>query len=89
MRTKIPASDISAVEATALSLLFARYVAGHISDTSWSQMMSTLDDGATSLEERLALVNFLNDACIDLGPEAVNVPAVADVDDLVTVLRAA
>lgn len=89
MRTDTFARDVSAAEATALSLLFARFLSGQIPDVSWTQMMSILDEDVTSIEERAGLVNFLSDACHDLGPDAVEVPPVSDVEDLVTMMRAA
>lgn len=89
MYTNLPAADVSAAEATALSLLFTRFVSGEIPDASWAQMMSILDEDITSLEERSGLVNFLSDACSDLGPDAVEVPPVGDVEDLVMMMRAA
>lgn len=89
MHVTARAGDISTAEATALSLLFTRFVSGEISDASWAQMMSVLDEGDTSLEERTALVNFLSDACSDLGPDAVEIPAPGDVEDLVWMMRAA
>ena len=76
-------------EATALSLLFARYVAGEISDTSWGTLMSLLDESDANPEERLALVNFFNDACTDLGASAVKMPHLVEVGDYVEMLRAA
>lgn len=87
MHTNRHAAGVSAVEATALSLLFTRFVFGEISEASWTQMMSVLDEGITSPEERSALVNFLNDACSDLGPDAVEVPALGEMEDLVGLMR--
>lgn len=86
MRTNLA---VDSKEATALSLLFARYVAGEISDSSWSTLMALLDESDANPEERLALVNFFNDACTDLGPSAVNVPHLVEVGDYVEMLRAA
>jgi len=72
-----------------LTLLASRYIVGEISDAPWMSMMSLLDDSDTTAEERLALANFLNDAFSDLGPTAVKVPALVEVDELVALLRAA
>lgn len=89
MATTLHSGAISTAEATALSLLFTRFVSGEISEAVWDQMMSVLDEGETSLEERSALVNFLSDACTDLGPDSVEIPALGDVDDLIPMTRAA
>lgn len=76
-------------DTTPLSLLFSRYVAGEISDGSWMHIMSLLDESEVGADERMALVDFFNDACTDLGPSAVNVPALSEVEDYVEMLRAA
>lgn len=52
----------NAAQTNAMSLLFARYVAGQIEDTSWNQCMQILDANDTSPEERLALAAYFNDA---------------------------
>ncbi len=72
-----------------LSLLFSRYVAGEISDGSWTHIMSLLDESGVDTDERMALVDFFNDACTDLGPSAVKVPALGEVEDYIEMLRAA
>lgn len=74
---------------TAMSLLFARYVAGQIADPAWGQIMSILDSADTSTEERVALASFISDACNDLGPSEVEVPKVEEVHDIVSIARAA
>lgn len=74
---------------TPTSLLFARYVAGQISDPAWRQIMNILDATDTSNEERIALMNFISDACFDLGPDEVKVPQASEVHDFVTMTRAA
>ena len=74
---------------TPLSLLFSRYVSGEIPDASWTGIVSALDESETTTEERLALAHFFNDACTDLGPSAVKVPALMEVEDYVEMLRAA
>lgn len=89
MYTNLNDAEVSAAEATALSLLFARFVSGEISEMAWEQMMSVLDEDITSFEERSALVNFLSDACSDLGPDAVKVPALSEVEDLIGMMRTA
>ena len=89
MRTDLLVGDVSAAESTALSLLFARFVSGQIPDAAWTQMMSILDDAAPNEEERSALVNFLSDACSDLGARSVEVPAPSEMRDYVTLMRAA
>lgn len=76
-------------DVTAMSLLFARYVAGQIDDPAWTQIMAILDAEETSAEERVALVSFISDACQDLGPEEVKVPRTEEVRDFVTLMRAA
>jgi hypothetical protein len=89
MSTTLHPGEVSAAESTALSLLFSRFVAGEISDAAWIQMMAALDEGDTNAEERSALVNFLSDACHDLGPDAVEIPDQDDVEDFVCLMRAA
>ncbi len=75
--------------ATAMSLLFARYVAGQISDPAWGQIMSVFDSNDATMEERIALASFISDAWHDLGPNEVEVPKVEEVHDFVTIARAA
>lgn len=89
MNTKSHAGGVSAFEANGFSGLFSRFVSGQISETSWTRMMSILDEGETTRDERFALMNFLSDACFDLGPEAVEVPGLVDVEELVSMMRAA
>jgi hypothetical protein len=72
-----------------MSLLFARYVAGQIADPAWSQIMAILDAEDTSMDERVALANFISDAFQDLGPDDVKVPPSNEVRDFVTLTRAA
>lgn len=74
---------------TAMSHLFARYVAGEISDGAWDHIMNIFDSGDALPEEREALANFISDACLDLGPGEVEVPKADEVNDFVTITRAA
>ena len=76
-------------DVTAMSLLFARYVAGQIADPAWGQIMSIFDSSDASSEERIALASFISDACSDLGPSEVEVPKVEEVYDFVAIARAA
>ncbi len=74
---------------TAMSLLFARYVAGQITDSAWDEIMDLLDAEETTMEERVALANFISDAWQDLGPDEVKVPGIEEVRDFVMMTRAA
>lgn len=74
---------------TAMSYLFARYVAGQITDPAWDEIMDLLDAEETTMEERVALANFISDAWQDLGPDEIKVPRVEEVKDLVTLTRMA
>lgn len=74
---------------TAMSLLFARYVAGQIADPAWGQIMNILDSDDTSTDERVALASFISDACNDLGPSEVEVPKIDEIYDFVSIARAA
>lgn len=74
---------------TAMSLLFARYVAGQITDPAWEDIMDLLDAEETTMEERVALANFINDAWQDLGPEEIKVPRIEEVRDFVSLTRMA
>ncbi len=67
-----------------MPLLFARYVAGQISDPFWDQFMKVLDANDTPPAERLALAAFLNDAFFDLGPETVTMPKSVEAQDLLS-----
>lgn len=87
MRTHL--HSIRNQEVSAHSLLFARYLAGQIPDAAWQQIMNILDAEGTSMEERVALASFLSDACGEVGPESVKVPRLEEVEDFVTLTRAA
>lgn len=78
---------IRARSLSALSLLFARYVAGQINDSNWERIMRVFDTGEASPDERVAFANFISDVCIELGPEAVNVPQPEEVDEMLTWTR--
>lgn len=80
---------ISGNATPAMSLLFARYVAGQIGDPTWGRIMNILDSSDASGDERVALASFISDAFQDLDPDEVKVPAVEDVEELVTLSRAA
>jgi hypothetical protein len=51
--------------------------------------MSILDADHTTMEERVALASFISDACSEVGPESVKVPMPNEVQDFVTLTRAA
>ena len=70
-----------------MPLLFARYVAGQITDPFWRRCMQILDDTATPKDERLALAAFLNDAFAELSPDAVEMPKTGEVKDLLADAR--
>lgn len=69
------------------SLLFAHYVAGRIDDPVWREIMKILDADATPEGDREALANFLGDALRELGPEAVRVPRMEEVREMLTDLH--
>jgi len=81
--------SIGESKTTGMSLLFARYVAGQIADPAWNRIMSILDADDTSMEERVALANFISDAYQELGPNNIEVPKTDEVRDFVTLTRAA
>ena len=81
--------QISSNATPAMSLLFARYVAGQIADPAWGRIMRILDSSDASADERVALASFISDAFQDLDPSEVKVPAVEEVEELVTLSRAA
>ncbi len=70
----------------ALSLLFARYVAGQIAEGQWQAFATTYDAAGLDAESRAALAAFYNDAVAEIGP-AVRMPTPEDVTDLLPVLR--
>lgn len=72
----------------AFSILFARYIAGQIGDTAWSQIMDVLDSEDATLDERVALANFINDAWSELGSDSIEVPGPGEVQDMLLQLRA-
>lgn len=71
------------------SLLLARYVAGQIDDPAWSEIMNIMDAAGPSPSERAALADFLNDAVCELGPTAIKVPQIEEVEEFLTYTRAA
>lgn len=72
---------------SALSLLFARYVAGQITEPAWKQISSIFDAGLVSADERVAFASFISDACSELGPDSVKVPRPEEVEDVLTCTR--
>lgn len=73
----------------ALSVLFARYVSGQINDAIWEQITRILDADDTTPEERMGLMNFISDAWDDLGLDAVNLPKLDEINDLLIPTRSA
>ena len=74
---------------SALSLLFARYVAGQINEAAWQQLSNVFDAGVASLDERDAFAYFVSDAYNELGPEALKVPHLDEVEAMLTCTRGA
>jgi hypothetical protein len=73
----------------ALSVLFARYVSGQINDAIWEQISRLLDAEDTTPDERMGLVNFISDAWDDLGLDAVDLPKLDEIQDLLIPTRIA
>lgn len=72
---------------SALSILFARYVAGQIGDPAWAQIMDVLDADGATLDERVALAYFISDAWSELGPYIIEVPKADEVQDMLKQMR--
>ena len=69
------------------TLLFARYVAGQIAEPAWQHISSVFDGEVASPVERDAFATFLSDACSELGPDALNVPRLEEVEEILTFSR--
>lgn len=72
---------------SALSVLFARYVSGQITDAAWAGMMQTLDEHDATAQERLALAYFFRDALDEVGGDAVSLPRKHEVEDMLAAMR--
>lgn len=70
-----------------MPLLFARYVAGQISDATWSAFSEIVDAFDTS-DERTALIAFFNDAIEELGLDAIKLPARSEAESVVQAIVA-
>ncbi len=70
----------------ALTLLFARYVAGQIAEQQWSQFSSAYDAVDMDATGRAALAAFCHDALDEMGGEA-RLPAPQDVADFLPIVR--
>lgn len=70
----------------ALSLLFARYVAGQIAEAQWAPIVAVLDAAEARPEERAAFANYCLDALAE-GDEVI-VPAPADLRETLAIARA-
>lgn len=70
----------------ALTLLFARYVAGQIAEQQWNAFASAYDAVDMDDESRAALATFCNDALAEMGDDA-RMPSPQDVVDFLPVLR--
>lgn len=68
----------------ALTLLFARYIAGQIADAQWEAFSSTFDAAGLDPDSRAALAAFYNDA---VAEEEVRMPTVQEVEDLLPVIQ--
>lgn len=69
----------------ALTLLFARYVAGQIAQAQWDQLAAALDAAEASPEERAALARFYLDATA-AGAE-VKLPQPGELQDVLALAR--
>ena len=69
--------------------LFARYVSGQIDDMPWSNLMDAIDADALSSQERMAMAEFFSDALEEFGPDAMSIPKLDEMQDLLTQTRAA
>jgi hypothetical protein len=76
----------ASLSATRMPLLFARYVAGQISEKTW-QAFTEVMDAIEASEERVALAAFLDDAIADLGTDAIKLPKQAEVESVVKSVR--
>jgi hypothetical protein len=75
------------LSATRMPLLFARYVAGQITEASWRAFSDVIDALDASSEERIALMAFFNDAIEDLGVDAVKLPRPKEAETVVATAR--
>lgn len=67
--------------------LLLRYVAGQITDTSWSAFMDALDAADATPEEREAFARFYDDALFEVGSDAVRIPKRDELTDLLSDIR--
>lgn len=74
---------------TRMPLLFARYIAGQITDQTWGAFTDVIDSLEASLEERTALAAFFSDAIEDLGLDVIKLPQQKDAEAMVVALRTA
>ena len=70
----------------ALTLLFARYIAGQIAEQQWQAFASAYDAVEVDGESRAALAAFCNDALAEMGGDA-RMPSPQDVLDFLSVVR--
>lgn len=70
-----------------LPRLFVRYVAGEITDASWSAFMDTLDAVDATPLEREAFARFYNDALFEVDSDSVRVPRLDELTDLLSAIR--
>lgn len=64
MTTSYSAS-LDAFAGSAMTLLFARYLAGQISESAWNKLMGFMDSERLSKQERDALVASVNKVLAD------------------------
>lgn len=74
---------------TRMPVLFARYIAGQISEKAWRAFSDVIDSLDATLDERAALADFFNDAIEDLGLDAVKLPQQKEAEAMVAALRVA
>jgi hypothetical protein len=73
--------------ASALTLLFARYVAGQIAESQWQQFADVFDGSDATAEERSAFARFYLDASNSPDAGDVKLPRADELKDLLTLTR--
>lgn len=67
--------------------LFARYIAGQITERAWRAFTEVMDSLESAAEERVALADFFHDAIEELGLDAVKLPRRQEAEEVVAAVR--
>ncbi len=78
-----------ASNAARMSVLFARYINGQITEKVWQRFTDLIDSIETGLSDREALVDFFLDALDDIGLDAIKLPPRKEAEELVAAIRVA